>query len=126
LSFTTFEVTGTSEATERAGELGMSVEVANTGARIGATVVQLYARVAAAPVVRPVRQLLDFARVELAPGDSAEVWLGAPVTRLAYTGLDGARRLPDGLVTLSVGLASDDIRTSSSIEAPGSAHEGSQ
>jgi beta-glucosidase len=126
LSFTTFEVTGTSEATERAGELGMSVEVANTGARIGATVVQLYARVAAAPVVRPVRQLLDFARVELAPGDSAEVWLGAPVTRLAYTGLDGARRSPDGLVTLSVGLASDDIRTSSSIEAPGSAHEGSQ
>ncbi|MGH1523787.1 fibronectin type III-like domain-contianing protein [Leifsonia sp. L25] len=92
----------------------MSVVVANTGPCAGATIVQLYARVATAPVVRPVRQLLDFARVELAPGDTAEVRLSAPVTRLAYTGLDGARVAPHGPVTLSVGLASDDIRASSS------------
>lgn len=119
LSYTKFDVTAASDAAERANELGMSVTVKNTGSRVGATVVQLYARVAAAPVVRPVRQLLDFARVELAAGDSAEVRLSGPVTRLAYTGLDGARQVPDGTVTLSVGLASDDIRASSTTELSG-------
>lgn len=112
LSYTTFDVIAGSEATEQSGELGLPVVVTNTGQRAGATVVQLYARIEAAPVVRPVRQLLDFARIELEPGDSARVRLAAPVTRLAYTGLDGRRRVPEGLVTLSVGLATDDIRDS--------------
>lgn len=119
LSYTTFHVAPASEAAEDSGELGMSAVVTNTGPRVGATVVQLYARVDAAPVVRPVRQLLDFKRVQLAPGEAVEVRLSAPVTRLAYTGLDGARRAPDGPVTLSVGLASDDVRASSSTKLPG-------
>lgn len=78
MSYTRFDVTKASEATEDSGELKMSVTVKNSGSRVGATVVQLYARVAEAPVVRPVRQLLDFARVELEPGDSVEVLLEAP------------------------------------------------
>lgn len=118
LSYTTFDVTAASEAPESSDELAVSTLVTNTGPRAGATVIQLYARVEAAPVVRPVRQLVDFKRVELAPGGSVEVRLSAPVTRLAYTGLDGARVVPDGPVTLSVGLASDDIRASSRIEVP--------
>ncbi|MET0886724.1 MAG: glycoside hydrolase family 3 N-terminal domain-containing protein [Mycetocola sp.] len=118
LSYTTFDVTEAADTSARADELALTVTVTNTGTCAGSTVIQLYGRVTAAPVVRPVRQLLDFRRVELDPGESATLRLSAPVTRLSYTGLDGSRCVPDGTVALSVGLASDDMRISSTIELP--------
>lgn len=101
---------------ENAGDLSIAVTVTNAGRTSGATVVQLYARVSAAPVVRPVRQLLDFVRLELVPGESRTIRLSSPVTRLAYTGIGGGRSVPDGTVVLSVGLASDDVRVESTTE----------
>ncbi|MET0861975.1 MAG: glycoside hydrolase family 3 N-terminal domain-containing protein [Microbacterium sp.] len=116
LSYTTFDISAESPAMENAGDLSIAVTVTNAGRTSGATVVQLYARVSAAPVVRPVRQLLDFVRLELVPGESRTIRLSSPVTRLAYTGIGGGRSVPDGTVVLSVGLASDDVRVESTTE----------
>ncbi|MCX5085680.1 fibronectin type III-like domain-contianing protein [Streptomyces sp. NBC_00401] len=65
--------------------------------------VQLYVRDEDASV-RPVRQLLDFARVRLAPGETRPVSFSVPLARLDYTLPDGSRgfeaSVGDGVGTL--------------------------
>ncbi|MGC7101778.1 glycoside hydrolase family 3 N-terminal domain-containing protein [Amycolatopsis lurida] len=92
--------------------------VANTGTREGATVVQLYGRDEAASVVRPVRQLLEFERVELAPGEHRQVTFEVPAARLAYTRPDGSRGVEPGEVTVLAAFASDDIRGTATVLLP--------
>ena len=92
--------------------------VTNTGERQGTAVVQLYGRDEVATAVRPVRRLLDFARVGLAAGASAEIEFTVPLERLAYTWPDGRRGVEEGDVTLLLGLASDDIRASAGVVVP--------
>nr|WP_258375415.1 glycoside hydrolase family 3 N-terminal domain-containing protein [Curtobacterium sp. MCSS17_008] len=67
------------------GAFTASVTVRNTGARGGAEVVQLYGHDRHASVTRPVAQLLGYARVELAAGESATVRFDVPVQRFAFT-----------------------------------------
>ncbi len=50
-----------------------SAEVTNTGDRAGAEVVQLYVGQSQCSVPRPVRELKQFARVELKPGETQAV-----------------------------------------------------
>lgn len=90
--------------------------VTNVGDRAGTAVVQLYARDEAGTVVRPVRQLLDFARVPVELGGTAAVELAAPLRRLAYTWPDGRRGVEAGDVTLLLGLSSADIRGTATLE----------
>ncbi|WP_106244645.1 glycoside hydrolase family 3 N-terminal domain-containing protein [Allonocardiopsis opalescens] len=96
----------------------VTARVTNTGDRAGTAVVQLYGRDEAASVVRPVRQLLDFARVELARGAGADIAFAVPVERLAYTWPDGRRGVEEGELTVLLGLASDDIRAGGSVVLP--------
>jgi len=69
---------GALDAAERRVEV--EVAVANTGARAGATVVQLYAQAAGAA---PRRELLGFARVALAAGTEQRITLVASLQPLA-------------------------------------------
>ncbi|MCL1898918.1 MAG: glycoside hydrolase family 3 C-terminal domain-containing protein [Promicromonosporaceae bacterium] len=112
LSYTTFAVETVCHTQDiaRDGQILVRVRVTNTGTRSGEAVVQLYGRDEAASVVRPVRQLLQFARVTLEAGETTAVDLVAPAERFAFTGVDGRRAVEPGDVTLLVGLASDDIR----------------
>ena len=119
LSYTSFDVElldSVKRINQDDGDVVVRVKVTNTGDVAGETVVQLYGRDEHASIVRPVRQLLQFARVGLAPGESKEVELTAPVTRFAFTGLDGVRKVEPGEVRLQIGLASDDIRAEASAE----------
>lgn len=76
LSYTTFEYsdltlykqTITDEET-----LTVSVKVTNTGNRTGKAVVQLYVAPDKVEIIRPVRELKEFAKVELQPGESKVV-----------------------------------------------------
>lgn len=73
LSYTTFEygepvLSATSIAPD--GSLKVSCTVTNTGNREGAEVAQLYIRDHVASLVRPVRELRDFAKITLKPGES--------------------------------------------------------
>jgi beta-glucosidase len=70
----TYGATKLSGATLKDGAIAATVTLANTGARAGTEVVQLYLReFACAAGARPLRELKGFQRVTLQPGESKEV-----------------------------------------------------
>ncbi|MFF5965132.1 beta-glucosidase [Streptomyces collinus] len=84
LSYTTFETRGLDVELCGADEVTARVEVVNTGDRAGKHVVQVYVSTDAGPVRRPVRELRGFAKVALAPGESATVEIDLPRRAFAY------------------------------------------
>lgn len=72
LSYTTFAYSDLAVA-ERADGTTVAVTVTNTGDRAGKEVVQVYVGAPSAEVVRPPRELRDFAKVALEPGAAQRV-----------------------------------------------------
>ncbi|MBD5786003.1 glycoside hydrolase family 3 C-terminal domain-containing protein [Cellulosimicrobium terreum] len=87
LSYTTFAYADlqVDASTSTSGAFDAAVTVTNTGAVAGTEVVQLYARDLLGSLPRPVVQLLGFARVDLAPGESRRVRFRVPTSRLAFS-----------------------------------------
>ncbi len=102
------------------GRVAATVSVANTGARDGATVVQLYASDPVASVTRPVRQLMGFARVELPAGARAEVTFGLHADRFSFTGRDLVRVVEPGRIDLAAGLSSVTTPATATLTIKGS------
>lgn len=117
LSYTTFDLT-LDGVTVEDGTLKVAAQARNLGERDGSAVVQLYVRDEGATVVRPVRQLVDFARVGLTGSTTEKVEFTVPLERLAYTWPDGRRGLEAGEVTVLLGLSSADIRGEATVEVP--------
>lgn len=82
----------------------------NPGERATSEVVQVYLHDPVAEVVRPVVQLVGFARVELGAGERrrARIRLHADLT--SFTGRAGERIVEPGSVELRVGCSSADVR----------------
>jgi len=73
LSYTTFSMSDvrlSGARLARNGQITASVTVKNTGDRAGEAVLQLYLQDVMASTVRPVKELKDFRKVMLAPGES--------------------------------------------------------
>ena len=102
------------------GEIELSFDVANTGPRKGVEIPQLYVRDRLASVVRPVRELKAFGRVELNPGEVVRVTFRVPVDMLAFTGMAGTRIVEPGKFELGVGASSADIRLRAEVDVSGS------
>ena len=83
----------------------MTVTVRNTGDRTGKEAVQLYMRDLAASVVRPVQQLIDYRKVELAPGERKEVVFTVTEEQLRFWNYDCQLVSEDGAFELSTGYA---------------------
>ncbi|MFW6154431.1 MAG: glycoside hydrolase family 3 C-terminal domain-containing protein [Planctomycetota bacterium] len=91
LSYTTFayDTLRLSSETMTAGDtIEVAVDVTNTGDRPGKEIVQVYVRDVEASVPRPVRELKGFAKVALAPGETATVTL--PLTAMDLSFFDDA------------------------------------
>jgi beta-glucosidase len=76
LSYTTFRLTDVHLKPSRVradGTVTVSVDVANTGAREGDEVVQLYVQDVVASLTRPIQELKGFQRVTLKPGEHRRV-----------------------------------------------------
>ncbi|MCC3374565.1 beta-glucosidase BglX [Cohnella sp. REN36] len=87
LGYTTFaygEPTLSANELTAGGELTVSVRVTNTGRRIGEETVQLYVRDIAGDVVRPVKELKDYRKLVLAPGETAEAVFTLAEPQLRY------------------------------------------
>ena len=83
LSYTTYEYSNLKlEQDEDA--VTASVTVKNTGDRAGDEIVQCYFRDPAAKRVRPVKQLVDFTKVHLEPGEEKAVSFAIPHSKLGY------------------------------------------
>ena len=91
LSYTTFKygnpVIENAELA-RDGVLRVSVDLKNTGKYTATEVVQLYVQDMVGSVVRPVKELKRFDRVELAPGQTKTVTFELPVAELAFWNID--------------------------------------
>jgi beta-glucosidase len=92
----------------RDGAVEVSAVVTNTGTRPGKEVVQLYARLTGARRSRPLRQLMGFEKVELAPGESRRVTFRLEARQLGYHDEHGRLQVDPGLVRVGIG---PDART---------------
>src|SRR5262249_23750989 len=77
------------------GRVQVTVDVTNTGAMAGDTVVQLYATAHGSRVERARRELRDFARVSLEPGETRTVELRVVAADLATSDTAHAERAVD-------------------------------
>jgi beta-glucosidase len=101
------------------GEVVVRFSVRNTGARGGVAVPQLYVRDLLASMVRPVKELKAFGRVELGAGESARVTFKVPTDMLSFTGQAGRRVVEPGEHELQVGASSADIRLRATVTLTG-------
>jgi beta-glucosidase len=114
LSYTTFAYSNlrlSSDVLAPAGSIDVSVDVTNTGRRSGQEVVQLYVRDVEAGVARPPKELKDFAKIGLAPGETRTVRLAIDSKSLAYW--DEAQHgwvAEAGAFEVLIGSSSRDIR----------------
>ncbi|MEA5455025.1 glycoside hydrolase family 3 N-terminal domain-containing protein [Sinomonas sp. JGH33] len=94
-------------AISTSGAATVALTVTNAGPFDGAEVVQLYAEMPVAEVTRPLRELIGYARVELAVGESSRVEFAVHADRFSFTGLDLARVVVPGEVRLHMARSSD-------------------
>ena len=115
LSYTTFELSDIvleSKEVTADGTIRASIVVTNTGSCTGTEVVQLYTGRKIASVTQPMKELKDFQRVSLAPGESRKVDFEVPVSRLAFHNRDMVLVVEEGNYTLTIGTDSQSgLRT---------------
>lgn len=102
LSYTTFAYDEL-EVEEQDEELKITVSVKNTGERTGTETVQLYMQDVTASLVRPVKELRDFAKVELASGEEKRVELTLKKAEMGFYDNQGQYVKEDGLFRIYVG-----------------------
>ena len=106
LSYTTVEYaapTVSSPTLAPDGSTTLTVTVTNTGGRAAREVVQIYFRDPVAEVTRPLVELIDWALVDLAPGESREVTFDVRAVQFAYAGRDLTTRVDEGEIVLLTG-----------------------
>lgn len=123
LSYTSFAFEDVKLAADKVdvetGDIVLSFTVKNTGNRKGFAVPQLYVRDVLATVVRPVKELKAFGRIELKPGESKRVTFTVPVDMLCFTGSEGYRIVEPGEHELQIGASSADILLRAKVEVTG-------
>ena len=88
--------------------LTASVTVKNTGEYAGVETVQVYMRDLVSSVVTPVRQLIAFQQVELAPGESRRVTFALDRESFSLVNRAGQRVVEPGAFRLMIGHSSRD------------------
>lgn len=112
LSYTRFQLSQLRLSTpilHRGERLKVSVELANTGARAGETVVQLYVRDEVASISRPVKELKGFEKVMLKAGERTLIEFTLDENALKFYD-DSLRYVAEpGVFKVQVGLDSQDV-----------------
>ena len=80
-----------------------SCEITNKGSVCGTAVPQLYIGDVSSSVVRPLKELKGFSRLELAPGEEKTVSFDITKDMLSFTGKDGQRVLEPGAFRIYIG-----------------------
>ena len=123
LSYTDFSFSNLTADREKLTDretVTVSVDVTNEGTSAGKAVVQLYVRDVKSTVRRPVRELKDFAKVALEPGETKTVTFVLDKRAFAYY----EPKVHDffvesGEFAVEIGLSSRDIRLAKSVHVEG-------
>ena len=98
-------------------KLMITVPVTNTGTRKGAEVVQLYVHDIKSSVIRPLKELKGFEKIQLEAGETKEVTFAIDRQALSYFDADQHKWIAEpGKFEALIGAASDDIRTKLTFE----------
>lgn len=114
LSYTSFDYSPiqlSGKSMDREGSIHVSVEVTNTGKVAGEEVVQLYIQDKVGSVSRPVRELKDFQKIELAPGETKRVEFTITNEKLESYRKDMSFGSEPGMFAVYVGGNSRDTQT---------------
>lgn len=112
LSYTTFEYNNLKldKDTLAAGDsIQVSVDVTNSGEREGTEIVQLYTRTPVASVTRPLKELRDFNRLNLSPGETETVTFTLHPDQLRFYNIDMEYVAEPGRIRIFVGTNSRDV-----------------
>jgi len=85
------------------GSIEVSVDVTNSGSRLGREVVQLYLRDLVADVTRPLRELADWVSLELAAGETGTATFTVTPAQLSYFDRTMTLRVDPGEALVTVG-----------------------
>ena len=113
LSYTTFDYSNlkvTPDSVSKTSTVTVSFDVQNTGTVKGDEVPQLYLHQAVSSIVRPMKQLQDFARISLSPGEKKTVSFTLKPDQMAIWNEKTKRVIEAGKFEVMVGSSSDDIR----------------
>lgn len=119
LSYTTFTYSNLQISPKQIapnGKVEVSVDVENSGGRIGDEVVQLYLHDPLASVTRPVKELKGFKRISLAPNEKKTVTFELTKKELEFLDARMKYVVEPGTIEVMMGSSSDDIRAKSSFE----------
>lgn len=120
LSYTEFEYgkprIDRSEMTQD-GTVTVTVEITNTGDRTGQETVQMYVGDRKSSLPRPLKELKGFRKVQLAPGETAEVFFTVDREDLSFFDPDRHEWVAEpGVFDIYIAAASDDVRGKVSFE----------
>jgi beta-glucosidase len=120
LSYTTFEYSNlqiSKPAIAANEKLNVKVDIENTGKVEGMEVVQLYVKDLEASVKRPAKELKDFRKVNLKPGEKKTVYFTLTKRDFAFWDVESASwKVESGKFEILVGKASNDIQLTTGFE----------
>ncbi len=108
LSYSNFvyeKMTLSQKSMTKDGEIQVKIQIKNESHRPGKEVVQLYIRDLVGSVVRPVQQLVDFQKLEFAPGEEKTVTFTITEPMLRFYNAEGKQISEKGDFTVMVGYA---------------------
>ncbi|MEC8649641.1 MAG: fibronectin type III-like domain-contianing protein, partial [Verrucomicrobiota bacterium] len=112
LSYSDFDYTklgvGALDYSLEAPIIRVSVQIENMTEIAGTEVVQVYFRDRVSSVTRPVKELVDYRRVSLQPGQAKQVVFEIPIERLAFYDINMVRCVEPGEFEFMVGGSSAD------------------
>jgi len=109
LSYTTYKYGNlrlTPDKTGPAGQTTATVDVTNAGRMAGDEIVQLYIRDQVSSVTRPIKELKDFRRIHLEPGQTKTVQFVITPDKLSFLNEDMRRMVEPGLFDIMIGPSS--------------------
>lgn len=113
LSFTTFSYSDlklNQKILNKGDQLSVSIRLTNTGDVKGEEVVQLYLQDKVASLARPVKELKDFKKIMLNPGESKELTFLIGADKLSFYKTGAGWIAEPGVFKLMIGGASDQIK----------------
>lgn len=125
LSYTTFEFSDLRLSADRIRDtdaLTVACTVRNTGRRAGKAVAQLYVGAAGGEVIRPVRELKGFEKIELQPGEAKDV--AFTLDKRAFAVWNEQIHdwyVESGAYNIEIGRSSRDIALSAAVDVEGTA-----
>jgi beta-glucosidase len=104
---------------DSADSLAVTFKLTNTGKYAGEEVAQLYLRDEVASVVRPVKELKDFKKVMLQPGESKMITFIINKEKLSFYNKDLVWGTEPGTFQVMIGSSSDNIKLKGKFELAG-------